>query len=739
MHRRFKIKPIHCFVLAALSPVAFAQSSTGDDAAAKITIFGSGQTRQVDSISREDVAKSVPGSSPLAIIEKLPGVNFQSSDALGAYEWSTRLTIRGFNQNQLGFTLDDVPLGDMSYANYNGLHISRAISTENIGRVTLSQGTGALDTASTSNLGGTVQFYSADPSDKRTFSGAQTIGTDSARRTFVGIDTGLMGNTKVALSFTDESADKWRGSGSRKQQQFNSKLVSTFGENRLSAFVNYSDRKEADDQDMSKEMLSRLGWNWDNYALSDWQSTINSAKSNWTKGETSMDDAYGCSSGLRKDTLAGATFDAKANDHTNWKTTVYHHHDRGAGTWCTPYVTGLPTAVPVAMRTTEYEINRSGIMSALTFTTGIHELNAGFWVEDNTFDQARRFYAVGLTSIGLDPFTMGWGTPLLTQWQYQFKTKTLVFHAQDTVTVSDRLTVNFGFKSPKVKDDVSTIIGTQFGSIEAKKTLLPQAGLNFDLDKQNELFASAAKNMRAFAAKATDDAPFATSAAGFAAIKDTLKPETSTTFEAGWRHHDQSLETVVSIYHTDFHDRIVGIKQGIAIEGNPTVLGNVGKVQTNGAEAGVSWTLDRSWNWLNSISYNDSQYKDDFTSNGSVVAVSGKQVVDSPKVMFKSELAFDNHVYFARIGANYIDKRYYTYLNDNSVDAYTLFNLSAGYRNIGGIKDLNLQLNVSNLFDKKYISTVGSAGLSLSDPTGTGQTLLPGAPRQVFITLSGKI
>ena len=37
------------------------------------------------------------------------------------------INIRGFNQNQLGFTLDGVPLGDMSYGNTNGLHISRAI------------------------------------------------------------------------------------------------------------------------------------------------------------------------------------------------------------------------------------------------------------------------------------------------------------------------------------------------------------------------------------------------------------------------------------------------------------------------------------------------------------------------------------------------------------------------------------------------------------------------------------
>jgi iron complex outermembrane receptor protein len=751
MLHRFKLKPIHCLVAALLSPTAFAQTAPADDAvAAKITIFGQGQTRQVDNISRDDIAKVAPGTSPLGVIEKLPGVNFQSADSYGAYEWSTRLTVRGFNQNQLGFTLDDVPLGDMSYSNHNGLHISRAISSENIGRVILSQGTGALDTASTSNLGGTVQFYSADPADQRTVTGAQTIGQDSARRTFVSLETGRIGDTKVALSYTDQKSDKWKGAGEQKQQQFNSKLVSNFGENKLSAFVNYSDRKEIDYQDMSKEMISRLGYKWDNY-YPNWQAAINSAQGIWTHGETSIDDAYYAGSGLRQDTLAGATLDAKVNENTRWKTTVYHHKDHGAGLWYAPLVetstaVAALTSTPVALRTTEYDISRSGVITALTYVSGIHEMNAGVWYEDNKFDQARRYYATGLADPGRSPYDIP-SNPLLTAWQYEFKTKTVVFHAQDTVTLSDSLILNVGFKSPSVTNDATTVVGAdKSGSIKASKTILPQAGLNFDLDKQNQMFASVAQNMRAYPAAATGDSPFATSAAGFAAIKDTLKPETSISLEGGWRHREHDLETVVSVYHVDFKDRILGITQGAGIAGNPTVLGNVGSVQTNGAEAGLSWTLVKSWNWINSISYNDSKYKDNFTNIDSsgvahLVPVSGKQVVDAPKVMFKSELAFDNQVYFARLGANYIDKRYYTYLNDNSVDAYTLVNLGVGYhqKNLGGLKDVSVQLNVNNLFNKQYISTIGSNGFVTSDPSGTNQTLLTGAPRQAFVTISAKL
>jgi len=63
----------------------------------------------------------------------------------------------------MGYTLDGVPLGNMQYRNNNGLSINRALLTENNGAATLSQGSGALGTASTSNIGGTVDFTSIDP------------------------------------------------------------------------------------------------------------------------------------------------------------------------------------------------------------------------------------------------------------------------------------------------------------------------------------------------------------------------------------------------------------------------------------------------------------------------------------------------------------------------------------------------------------------------------------------------
>jgi iron complex outermembrane recepter protein len=233
MHARLKRLPVTLAVMGALYGIqghaaddaqVQAKESTADEETAlnSVVVFGKKRTRQVSEISRADLDNTAPGISPIKALSTLPGVNYNSPDSLGNYEWGSRISIRGFNQNQLGFTLDDVPLGDMSYRNYNGLHISRAISSENIGRIVVSQGTGALGTASSSNLGGTIQFYSLEPADKSGVKFEQSFAEYDNRRTFARFDSGLLSTgTKFAISATEQNADKWKGQGEQRHQLVN--------------------------------------------------------------------------------------------------------------------------------------------------------------------------------------------------------------------------------------------------------------------------------------------------------------------------------------------------------------------------------------------------------------------------------------------------------------------------------------------------------------------------------------
>ncbi|NJR14084.1 MAG: serine hydrolase [Phyllobacteriaceae bacterium] len=81
------------------------------------------ETRQVQAMSAEQIDLLPAGTSPLKAIEKLPGVNFQSADPYGTYEWSSRIVVRGFNQSQMGFTLDGVPLGEAQFSSIISLAV----------------------------------------------------------------------------------------------------------------------------------------------------------------------------------------------------------------------------------------------------------------------------------------------------------------------------------------------------------------------------------------------------------------------------------------------------------------------------------------------------------------------------------------------------------------------------------------------------------------------------------------
>lgn len=748
-------RAIAAAAVIALSPTVTLAQAMGDAPAAAtgspqalervtVTANGRGQTRQVQAISRDELQQLAPGASPLEAVSRLPSVNFQSADPFGAYEWSTRITVRGFNQNQLGFTLDDIPLGDMSYANFNGLHISRAISTENIARTLLSPGTGSLATASSSNLGGTLQFYSVDPAAKAGVEADQSFGSFNTRRTFIKAQTGMGRMGGAYISVADQRSNKWKGAGDQSQQQVNLKYVNEIGSDKLSAFVNTSRRREVDYQDLSLQLINQYGYTLDN-TYPDFAAAVRISNTLCGNGGSTYvgacDNQYYAGSGLRDDELYGISYDARFANALNWKTTAYYHHNKGAGLWYTPYVPS-PTGVPVSLRTTEYGINRDGIVSTATLPLGNHTLKAGLWYENNKFDQARRFYSIALNAVPSP--TEFPSNPFATQWQFQFKTRTLQLSIEDSVAVTDKLTVSGGFKSLSATTDAIRQIGNPAnypsGSITARKNFLPQLGMTYALSDADELFAAYAENMRTYQGTATGLSPFSTTQAGFAAIANTIKPETSQTLEGGWRRNTNTTEAVVSAYFVQFKDRLLAIQQGPGIVGNPSVLANVGKAQMSGVELALSTKLSTHWAWYNGIGLSKSQYKSDYVSNGVLYRVNGKSLVDSPDTMFKSVLSYSQGAVDASLGLDYMSKRYYTYLNDASVDARTLVNGSVRYTlgRVGPLSDASIQLSGTNLTNARYVATVGSNGFTTSDPTGTFQTLLAGAPRTVFLSIAAK-
>lgn len=756
---------------AIIALPAFAQEpapAEADAAAvdgANIVVFGRGETRQVQEINAQDIVTLTPGTNALKAIEKLPSVNFQSADPFGNYEWSQRVTIRSFSQNQLGFTFDGIPLGDMSYGNHNGLHITRAISSENIGSVRVSQGAGSIGTQATNALGGTVETFSADPADYlgNGSLGAQgnlTYGSNETWRAFARLALGTRDGVRGYASYGYGSTDKYRGEGVQDQHMANAKVIIPVSDVAIDGWFSYSDRREQDYQDMSMGMIRRLGWDWDNmfpdysraidYAsrLNDADLISNSGGSPFPDGlydysgapvaggqvypgnVTSADDAYYDAAGLREDWLGAVGVTAPLGEQATFKLKGYYHHNKGMGLWATPYVPS-PNGVPISIRTTEYEMDRIGVFGSVDFALGIQNFTIGGWYENNQFNQARRFYAfASRTEPGLS-FRDYPKNPFATQWEFDFTTDTIQYHVQDRIDLG-MVTINLGWKGFKVTNEAEAIIQDAFpeGRIKVEDWFQPHAGFAVELSPAAEVFGGFTQATRAFAS-ATTTGPFSTNQAGFDAIRSDLKPEQSDTWELGLRYHDTVFNGVIGAYLVNFRNRLLAVQIGSSIQGNPSALQNVGSVRAIGFEAAGNLVLGGGFGLFASYSYTDSTYRDDVVNGDGtlVAAIDGKTVIDSPRHMARGELNYEREGAFGRIGVNYMSRRYYTYTNDQSVPGRVLVDATIGYR----FDDrLELQLNATNLLDKRYVGTIGSAGISNS---GDGQTLLVGAPSQFFATL----
>jgi iron complex outermembrane recepter protein len=762
-------------LVCLLAGAAHAQTSgpaAAEPAVETIVVLGEGEVRQVQTLTADDLAVEAPGSTGIKLIESLPGVNYTAADPWGAYEWAVNINIRGFQKDQLGYTLDGVPLGDMSYGNYNGLHSSRAIIAENIERVELAQGAALLSTASSSNIGGALQFFSRAPADE--FGGLiqLTAGDEETLRGVARIESGVIPGLggKAALTYANSTMEKWKQGGEQRHEQINFRFEQPAGPGVLSGFYNWSKRRETDYQDLSLEMIARLGYDWDNFAP-DWDLAQRVADIANNRGDTgarrtnpaagtaypapitSVDDAYYDASGLRDDTIWRLTYDLPVGEAVELSGTIYGHEDEGQGIWFTPYVnpyttdqTGPGQFSPISVRTTEYDMNRSGAFGSASWEIGPVTVEGGAWYEYNDFNQDRKFYA-NLRSGQRDPLEF-MRNPFATQWAFEYDFETVMAYLQATWDITDRLTLAGGFKSLTVDMEVDTVISNFVvptpgsdrdldGTITSEDNFLPQIGVNYELFDGGELFAGYTENMRAFTLAPANNQ----TQSSFDFIKANVDPESSKTTEVGFRYRRGPFQGVAAAYHVKFDDRLLGISSGAGIIGNPSVIQNVGSVTSQGVELAGSYEITDAISVFASYSFNDSQYDDDVvippaTAGGTPTRIptGGKTVVNTPENLFKADLNYDDGSLFARLSVGYTDDRFFSYVNNASVDGYTIADLSGGYRFSGApwLEGLEVQLNVTNLFDEEYVSTLGTNGFNNS---ADNQTLMVGAPRQVFATV----
>lgn len=751
----------------ALPGQLFAQDST---VIGQITVEGQPVTTGAGLLIQEEAPKArstatevhlttqIPTSNPYQGIKLLPGVNAHSTDATGLFGGS--LTVRGFNSDQLGFTLDGAPVNDSG--NY-AVYPQEYVDLENLEEIFITQGSTDLDAPHIGAAGGNIGIVSSNPADQRRFRLAQTLGDKSLTRTFLRADTGRFNDsaTRLFVSYSKSLVDKWRGMGEADREHVDAKIVHDLGRgSRLSAGLAYNFAENNFYRNLTKAQYQANGRYYDYDTVFDGRKTPGPG----SQDESNLTNYYNLQWNPFENYIATFKANLQLDDKTRLDIEPYYWYGDGSGGFGTTLneANAFKASVYGASakdlngdgdtkdkvlfwRTSYTHTTRPGINVKLTHQINNHKLVAGLWYERAEHRQTQPFVAVGADGRPLDLWadshlvTGPNGKVLQGRDQLTISTAQQVYLEDQISLLADRLNLAIGVRLPEIERNGTNYANntnpTDFSVSKTYRDTLLQTGIRYRLSDANSVFANVARNFRA-------PQNYVLYEANPAGRTRDLEPETSTNIDLGFRHQSEQLNLSTTLFWIDFKNRMALVRDPDGSSRNY----NAGDVRTKGFELEAGGKIASAWSLYGSLSYTDAEQKTDFTTaNAANVLVTlpthGKSFVDTPKWMAGLALRYDSGPWFGGMQVKYSSKRYSTLMNDEEVDSYVTTDINLGYKlaNVGFMRNARIQFNVYNLFDEDYLAQITSTqpnavathGLAASTPY-----YAPGAPRFASLTFA---
>lgn len=684
-------------------------------------------------------------SSVVDAVNVLPGVNVTPGGVFDSDVWSMGITMRGFTQDQLGFTVDGLPNGASIYG--GGSLPNRFLDPENLSQVSVSQGTADISSPSLQALGGTLNYISSDPAMQQGMRINYSTGSWHAHREFVRYDTGaiLGGSSYAYASVSDTRNQRWIGSGGNGHSNrihVDSKLISYLSDSlTMTARASFDDAYENNYNAITLQQF-KTDPNWDQLT---WY---------WTGKPYTDQNFVQAWNTVRTNVLAGVRFDYQPDDNTTYTFYPYYHFQKGTGGWLPPYqlyavdanggllnqhpsrgasftkvffqdANGDPLATPAncadpfdaacyptgaqpasSFRESTYSNHRYGFIAKGAWDIGANHVLAGVWLQNQDRRNGRLWFAV------LDP--TAWWTydhnAYYEQFDQHLQTDSRKLYAQDHLILGD-FDLSGGVSKYYVSlTGTDRITGQRIASLNSNSDLLPSLGAVYHLDRRSQLYASWTRNF-----SPVPDTVLQTAATG--SDISHVKPETSTNIDVGYRYAGSRLHASIAAYHVRFANQITfltpssdGVTQVNYTIGTAGTYVNVGGVKSKGVEALADWQFTPTLSLYTSATYNDSTYL------GNVNGIKqGNKVAGVPERMFVTALHYHSGPYRMGLSGKYVGGRYGTLSNSEKIPSYTSLDGYIGYHlalgpGFGRDKSVDLSLNMTNMLDRRYLGTLSSAG-----------------------------
>jgi iron complex outermembrane receptor protein len=731
-------------------------------------------------ITAEELEKQRPTGNAYEALEMLPAVNSYNHDATGLFGGG--MTLRGFNSDQIGATINGVPVNDSgSFSVFPQEYVDQ----ENTCSQFVTQGSTDVDSPQVGATGGNFGIVTCNPENKQRFRVMQTIGQLNMSKTFVRIDSGKLdgGKAKSFISLSHAETDKWKGKGGASRDHVDAGFNYDWDRfNYVHATFLWNDALNNNIQNPTLAELKANGYNWD------FSETFVGHKTPGPGAQVDVTQSpqfYQLATNPFRNGIFSATAKARLTSNLDLKVLPYMWYGFGTGglqqrlqrensflntTTGALGTVAAPAGVDlngdgdkldtvIVANSSVTKTFRPGVTSSLIWTLGNHEILGGFWYERARHQQTGTMVKVGPDGQPVDYFLQDGAITRPDGSRFQSRdwmTISTAYQAflQDTVSfMDDKVKVNVGVRIPHIERDFTNFNSegnlknattNQSGTYRVERTykeVLPQLGARYRITNDDQFFASVAKNMKAppnfVFSNVGSNVTVGTNGVG--TLSGDVQAETSVNTDVGYRHQDSKFIATVTLFNVDFKNR-----QATAFDPNTnaSTYTNVGDVSNRGLEIEVGNMPVHGFSFYGSYGYSDSNIKSDLeVRSGVFLPTTGKQMPLTPKNKMSVSAEYQNGAFWTRVKVRATGKQAGTLVNDEWAPGYTTVGLDGGYTfaNFSMFKRPKLQWNISNITNKEYRNPASTTVTNMTTINGVAPGSLRyylGAPRFASVTLS---
>uniref|UniRef100_UPI00235E6EF4 TonB-dependent receptor n=1 Tax=Pseudomonas sp. B3G-3 TaxID=3027853 RepID=UPI00235E6EF4 len=351
--------------------------------------------------------------------------------------------------------------------------------------------------------------------------------------------------------------------------------------------------------------------------------------------------------------------------------------------------------------TTEMWINQSNLIGDFEFAGMRHDLVAGVELSRETLDLKTYNHGLNTALYPRDGYALGsppgrWNGPVnkTTSGYTETTLKGQAYYLFDTIALSERWDLNLGLRYDKIKGDVDKYSASHVKSeslVSDTNKASARTGLVFKPTENGRIYAAWGNSFNPSAEN------LASTGGGLSKGNQDLAPEKNETWELGtkWELLDKRLELDGALFRVEKSNARETMADG------STQL--AGKQRVQGVEIGVTGHVNEHWDVFANYTFLHSEILN-AANTASGIARKGQALGNTPPRSLNLWTTYELPAgWTLGYGTRYVSERNVSSSTRAKLDAYWVHNAMLAYK---VNHNLDLQLNVNNLFDKDYVERV---------------------------------